>query len=136
MSDKKCSVGDCKNDYDNLFFDFGEVGLGLKGFCKWHYEALILNQPKWHDDDLEAREIIANSSGNMVIIDTWKDFKEKIKPLFLRVSTSGLEMTRGKCVECGKTAVAIRTFLNPVCEKHLGFPKQVIIEAIRDDKRC
>ena len=129
LREAKCSIPDC----DEKQFMYTEMNGLLLPFCEEHFIKLLELKIKWDKTSREVLRQLQKSKGEYVQINTFEEFKEKSKPEFFAVATQGLELTKGKCLECGRKAVLIVSFLKPVCEKHAEFPRMVDKVALKEE---
>jgi len=92
---------------------------------------ILEKNTEWIKVARRVEVIMSKASGEMVRIDTWEEFEKRIHPDFLYISTKGLELTKGKCLDCEKKAVGTVSMFRPVCGEHIGFPRMVIKEALK-----
>lgn len=130
MIEAKCSIPDCGKKQ----FVSSQIGNLILPFCEEHFNKLMFEKPKWHTINKKVMEMLSKSKGEVVEIKTWEEFKEKVKPEFLAVATQGLELTKGKCLGCGRKAVGIVTFCRPVCERCMEFPRMVDKVALKEEQ--
>jgi len=130
LLEAKCHIPDCGEKQ----FVFAEIMGMVVPFCEKHFKMFMDKTPEMNRTAKKVAEILSKSRGEYVRINSWKEFKEKLKPELLEASTQGLEFTKGKCLDCGKPAIGIVTFMKPVCEKHMGFPRMVDKVALKEEK--
>ena len=134
LRNQKCSIGDC-NEPQGMFISIPDpsntsVGHGMP-FCMEHAMKLMMLKPKWERNGIKVAKILQQSDGSTTIINNHSEFLRRIKPEFLEIGTAGLELTKGKCMECGAKAEIIKTFLTPVCDKCYGYPRKVFKCALK-----
>lgn len=102
--------------------------IGVMGFCLDHHLQIMENL----DNAERVAEMLWESDGEMVIIDTFDEMKKRLKPEFLKLTTDALMLTDGKCCVCGKPAVCTGAGYKPFCEECYGFPRNVLKCALRE----
>lgn len=122
----KCIVWNCPNPGKTIVL----TALGPWRFCDKCYGKIMKSMPNVH----MAMELLKQSDGEMVVINTWEDFKDRLMPEFLQMLEDSLEVAGDTCVVCGENAVATGIGFKPYCKEHMGFPRNVYKVALREDK--
>ncbi len=132
LLEEKCSIGDC-NEIQGMFISVPIPNGSNQAlpFCMEHSQKFIELGYQFEDNARKVQDIIKNSDGSMIKINSWSELVRRLKPEFLQVATQGLELTKGLCIDCGKPAFGIRTLLTPVCGECYGFPRNVLRCALR-----
>ena len=133
MLQQKCTVGDCQ-EKQAIFLTVPNPSNSISEvlpFCLGHAEKFMILGAELNEASKKVQAMIERSDGSMVCINSWDELVRKLKPEFLEIATKGLEMTKGLCVDCGKPAFGIRTFLTPVCGECYGFPRNVLRCALK-----
>ena len=132
MLQQKCTVGDCSERQAMFLTVPNPSGFSeALPFCIEHAQKFMVLGVELEEAARKVHTIIQKSDGSMVRINSWDEMVRMLKPEFLEIATKGLEMTKGLCVECGKPAFGIRTFLTPVCGECYGFPRNVLRCALK-----
>lgn len=121
----KCIVWNCLNPGKTIVL----TPLGPWRFCDKCNEKLMKAMPNIH----RAMELLRQSDGEMVVIETWEEFKEKLMPEFLQMLEDALDVAGDRCVACGEKAVATGIGFKPYCKDHMEFPRDVYKVALRGE---
>lgn len=132
LKQEKCIVGDCGEKQGMFLTIPTSPSMGeIVPFCMPHAIRFMELAPKWDKKSKEIEKLLMQSDGSTVRINNHQEFLNKVKPLFIEITQQALPLTKGKCIKCGKIAVGIISFLNPVCEAHIGYPRDVLKVALK-----
>lgn len=121
----KCIVWNCPNPGKIIVL----TALGPWRFCDKCNEKIMKSLPNVH----RVTEMLRQSDGEMVVIKTWEEFKEKLMPEFLQMLEDSLDLAGDTCVVCGEKAVATGIGFKPYCAEHMEFPRSVYKVALRGE---
>lgn len=118
QKENKCFVWNCPNRGDISFF----TPFGIWRFCKKCNEKIMSKLQNIH----MCTELLEQTDGEMVIINTWDEFVDRLLPEFLQMMTDCLEIAGHECCICGEPAVGTGAGFKPYCKEHVGFPRDVL----------
>lgn len=123
LQNRKCAIADCE-ERQAIYLQITPIG--TYPFCTDHATQMILIKPIWVKTTDKIVKDMKKSDGSTVEISSFEELKRRMKTHFFEACTQGLELTKGKCMDCGKKAEAIVTFMKPVCGKHMGWPRNFL----------
>jgi len=127
LLEQKCIVADCEKKQGMYM----QMGIQMVPVCSDHFMKFMEVQSSWQKASLLVHKDMQKSNGETIIIRTYEEWKEKVKQHFQDISTQGLVMTKGVCIECGEKALSCRFPFKPVCEEHMEFPLNVLKVALK-----
>ena len=122
--ENQCAIWECTNLGNNLII----TPIGEYRFCDSCHKKLLETLPNAN----LCLELLAKGSKEMVVINTWEEFKDRLLPEFLQMMEDGLMLSGDVCCICGGKAVCTGTGYKPYCGSCMEFPRKVYKSSLKD----
>lgn len=123
QKEEKCHVWNCPNKSELSFL----MPFGIMQLCVRCNDKIMRSST----NAKMCADLLKQSDGKMIIIKTWKEYKDRLMPEFLQLAKDGLKIAGDKCCICGDVAVTAGTGFKPYCKDCMGFPLKVLKVALR-----